>query len=91
MVVDMLLVGRPPGHQDWQSSGVERVERRANACVRDDDVGCRHGVVEFGGSEITDIYSYTYALQAYAPGDEVEIVVERDGERMTVTVVLGRR
>ena len=55
--------------------------------------GLRAGdvVVEFGGSEITDIYSYTYALQAYAPGDEVEIVVERDGERVTVTVVLGRR
>lgn len=48
-------------------------------------------VVDFGGAEITDIYSYTYALQDYAPGDEVEIIVERDGERVTLSVVLGRR
>lgn len=48
-------------------------------------------VVEFGGNEITDIYSYTYALQAFAPGDEVEIVVERGDERVTLSVVLGQR
>ncbi len=55
--------------------------------------GLRAGdvVVEFAGREITDIYSYTYALRDYAPGDEVEIVVERDGERVTVTVTLGER
>ncbi len=48
-------------------------------------------VVEFAGRAITDIYSYTYALQDHAPGDEVEIVVERDGERMTLSVTLGER
>lgn len=55
--------------------------------------GLRAGdvVVEFGGREITDIYAYTYALRDHAPGDEVEIVVERDGERVTLTVVLGER
>jgi len=55
--------------------------------------GLRGGdiVVEFGGREVTDIYSYTYALRDHAPGDEVEIVVERDGERVTLTVTLGER
>ncbi len=48
-------------------------------------------VVEFGGSEVGDIYAYTYALQAHEPGDSVEIVLLRDGERVTVTVVLGDR
>lgn len=48
-------------------------------------------IVEFGGQEITDIYSYTYALQAHAPGDEVQIIVEREDERVTLRVVLGRR
>lgn len=55
--------------------------------------GLRAGdvIVEFGSTEITDIYSYTYALQAHAPGDEVQVIVDRDGERVTLTVVLGRR
>ena len=55
--------------------------------------GLRAGdvVVEFGGREITDIYAYTYALRDHSPGDEVEIVVERDGERVTLTVTLGER
>ena len=48
-------------------------------------------VVEFGGVEITDIYAYTYALQDKKPGDEVLIVVERDGERVELNVVLGER
>ena len=48
-------------------------------------------VVEFGGVEITDIYAYTYALQDKKPGDEVLIVVERDGERVELNVVMGRR
>jgi len=58
-----------------------------------DEAGLRGGdvVVEFDGNEITDIYAYTYALQARSPGDEVSIVVERDGERVTVTAILGER
>jgi S1-C subfamily serine protease len=55
--------------------------------------GLRAGdvVVEFDGREVTDIYAYTYALQDKKPGDEVEIVVERDGERVTLNVTLGER
>lgn len=55
--------------------------------------GLRAGdvVVEFDGNEITDIYAYTYALREHEPGDEVVIVVERDGERVTCNVTLGER
>ena len=58
-----------------------------------DEAGLQAGdvVVEFDGNEITDIYAYTYALQATSAGDEVTIIVERDGERVTVTAVLGER
>ena len=48
-------------------------------------------VVEFDGKAVTDIYTYTYALQARDVGDEVVIVVDRDGERITVTATLGQR
>ncbi len=48
-------------------------------------------IVEFGGKEITDLYAYTYALREHKPGDEVLVVVIRDGERMTFTAVLSQR
>jgi len=48
-------------------------------------------VVEFDGNPIADIYAYTYALQDRDVGDEVTIVVEREGERITVTAVLAER
>jgi S1-C subfamily serine protease len=48
-------------------------------------------VVEFGGLEVSDLYAYTYALREHQPGDEVEIVVLREGERISLTAVLGRR
>ncbi len=48
-------------------------------------------IIEFDGAEITDLYAYTYALREHRPGDEVSIVVLRNGERVEVTAVLGRR
>ncbi|NNM04799.1 MAG: M28 family peptidase [Gemmatimonadetes bacterium] len=48
-------------------------------------------IVEFGGREITDLYAYTYALRDHKPGDEVQVVVLRGEERLSLSVVLGSR
>jgi len=48
-------------------------------------------LVEFGGHEISDLYAYTYALREFQPGDEVVVVVIRDGERMSFTAILCSR
>ena len=58
-----------------------------------DKAGLKAGdlVVEFGGKTIGDLYDYTDALNAYKPGDSVEVVVVRKGERVKVTAVLGKR
>ena len=50
-------------------------------------------VVQFGDRVVTDLYSYTDALNAYKPGDVVRVVVQRGtmGERVTLTVTLGKR
>jgi len=48
-------------------------------------------IVEFGGTEITDLYAYTYALRERKPGDEVTVVVIRAGERLSLSVVLSQR
>jgi len=48
-------------------------------------------VVEFGGAKIKDLYEYTDALCSHKPGDTVNIVVNRNGEILTLSVTLGKR
>jgi S1-C subfamily serine protease len=52
-------------------------------------------VVELDGKPVTDLYTYTDALYARAPGDVITVVALRGGpatpERVTVRVTLGRR
>ena len=53
-----------------------------------DKAGLKGGdvIVEFGGQEITNIYDYTYALDAVKIGEPVKVVVLRDGKRVKLTV-----
>ena len=48
-------------------------------------------IVEFGGTAVKDLYSYTDALYAHQPGDIVKVVVMRDGKRVELSVTLGKR
>ncbi len=58
-----------------------------------DKAGLKKGdvVVELAGSAVTDLQSYSDALYAHAPGDEVTIVVLRDGQRLSLRATLGTR
>ena len=75
-----------PADAGLRLTGVREGSPAAVAGIRGGDI-----VVEFSGREVGDIYAYTYALQDHEPGDSVEIVVLRDGERLTLTAVLGDR
>jgi len=65
--------------------------------VREDSPAERAGlqsgdvIVQFGDREVTDLYAYTYALREHKPGDEVTVVVLRNGERLSFTAVLSQR
>lgn len=48
-------------------------------------------IVELAGRKIENIYDYTYAIEALKVGEEVTIVVERGGERISVKVTPGSR
>lgn len=48
-------------------------------------------IVELDGKPIKDLYSYSDALYARKPGDQVTIVLLRDGQRLTRRVTLGKR
>ncbi|MEW5765112.1 MAG: M28 family peptidase [Acidobacteriota bacterium] len=55
--------------------------------------GLRKGdvIVGFAGKTIENVYDYTYALQDHKPGETVAVTVLRDGNRVDLTVLLGRR
>ncbi|MFI5253302.1 MAG: M20/M25/M40 family metallo-hydrolase [Bacteroidota bacterium] len=48
-------------------------------------------IVKFGGSDVKNIYDFTYLLGKYKPKDEVEIVVKRGTEQVTLHAILGGR
>ena len=48
-------------------------------------------VVSFDGKEVGDPSELSSAVAAKKPGDEVEVVIERDGSRRTLNVTLGDR
>lgn len=58
-----------------------------------DKAGMQAGdiITKFGGKEINNIYDYTYALQEFAPGSVVDVVVMRNGTPKRFTVKLEHR
>jgi serine protease Do len=58
-----------------------------------DSAGLKAGdiVVQLDGKDVTDLQSYSDALYSHQPGDEVDIVVLRNGERVKLRAKLGRR
>jgi Tol biopolymer transport system component len=62
-------------------SGVRGGSPAEKAGLRGGDV-----IVEFAGQKITNIYDYTYALDAAKIGRPTRMVVERDRKRVAITV-----
>lgn len=48
-------------------------------------------VIGLGGRAVDNLYDLTYALQAFAPGDEVELVWRRNGQELRAKVTLVAR
>ena len=62
-------------------SGVRGGSPAEKAGLQGDDV-----IVEFGAQKITNIYDYTYALDAVKIGQQVKVTVERAGQRVELNV-----
>jgi Tol biopolymer transport system component len=62
-------------------SGVRGASPAEKAGLKGGDV-----IVEFAGQKIANIYDYTYALDAVKIGVPVEVVIERAGKRVTLSV-----
>jgi Tol biopolymer transport system component/Zn-dependent M28 family amino/carboxypeptidase len=55
--------------------------------------GIRGGdrIVEMAGTKIENLYDMTFALQDHRPGETIDVVVVRDGSRVTLRATLGER
>lgn len=80
-------LGTIPDYVGGDSDGVKLSGVSGNGPA--DKAGLKGGdiIVEFAGKKITNIYDYTYALDAVKIGEPVEVVVLRDGEKLTLTIV----
>ena len=67
-------------------TGVRPGSPAEQAGLRDGDV-----IVEFAGRPVKDLYEYSDALYSRKPGDVVQVVVLRGGQRLTLTATLARR
>ncbi len=67
-------------------SGVREGSPAAVAGMQGGDV-----IIKFGTVDIKNLYDYTYALGEYKPGDEVEVVVKRGEETVTLKLTVGKR
>ena len=48
-------------------------------------------IIKFGSKDVKNIYDYMYAMGEFKPGEEAEVVVLRNNEKVTLKVVLGSR
>jgi putative serine protease PepD len=57
------------------------------------DAGVRTGdvIVQVAGTEIDSIEDVASEVRKHRPGDQIDIVIVRDGERQTLSVTLGER
>ena len=73
------------------SGGVKLADVRAGGPA--DLAGIKGGdiLVDMGGTRIENLYDMTYALQDHKPGETIDVVVIRNGERKTLRATLGSR
>ena len=74
---------RRRGRRAWSARSSERPGRRAPACAR------ATGSSRSTDQPVRDPDDVSAVVNARRPGDKVRVVVERDGERRTLTVTLG--
>jgi Peptidase family M28/PDZ domain/PA domain len=68
-------------------SGVKLAGIRSDSPA--DRAGLKAGdvIIEFAGQKITNIYDYTYALDSAKIGQPVKVVIQRDGDPQTLSVI----
>ncbi len=74
-----------------QSGGVLLSDVRAGGPAELAGIKGGDRIVEMAGTRIENLYDMTFALQDHKPGETIDVVVVRGGERKTLRATLGSR
>jgi len=85
-----VYIGTIPDYSS-QAEGMEITGVKAGSPAETGGLQGKDIIIKFGKHEIKNVYDYTYALAEYKPNEEVEVVVKRNGETVTLKVVCGSR
>ena len=72
-------------------NGVKFAEIREGSPAAKAGIKAGDVLIQFDGKNIGNLYDFTYALQAKKAGDEVEVTVLRNGQKVTASVKLTPR
>ena len=86
-----VYLGTIPDMAASDASGLRLTGVRAGSPADRGGLAAGDVIVRFAGRDVKDLYSYSEALYAHKPGDEVEVVYLRGTERRTTRVTLGTR
>ena len=76
---------------DQQSGGVLLADVRPGGPAEKAGIKGGDRIVEMAGTRIENLYDMTYALQDHKPGETIDVIVVRGGERKTLRATLGSR
>ena len=86
-----VYLGTIPDMATGDTPGLKLTGVRAGSPADKGGLAAGDVIVEFAGRVVKDLYTYSDALYAHKPGEEVEVVYLRGGERRTTKVTLGTR
>jgi hypothetical protein len=85
-----VYIGTIPDYSS-QAEGMEITGVKAGSPAEKGGLQAKDVIIKFGKHDIKNVYDYTYALAEYKPNEEVDVVVKRNGETVTLKVVCGSR
>jgi S1-C subfamily serine protease len=84
-------LGTVPDYGGDDIKGVKLADVRPNGPAAKGGIKPGDVIIKFAGQTVTGINGYTEYLGASKPGDNVDIVVLRDGKEVTLKVTIGTR
>ncbi len=64
---------------------------RAGSAAEKAGLRANDTIIKFGGKDVRNIYDFMYLLEKYKPGDQVEILVRRGADNVTLSATLEAR
>jgi hypothetical protein len=86
-----VYLGSVPDMSAGSVPGLRLTGVRAGSPAEQGGLKAEDIIVEFGGVAVTDLQSYSDALYSHKPGEQVKVVVLREGKKVELTVTLGSR